>query len=307
AREVSMAVIASTLTTVAVFFPLVFVQGVGGQLFRDQALTVTFAMLISLVVAMTLIPMLASLKGRSPIAYKDEAPSPGWQPTSRGGQRVKKVVTPVSRAFFRWIPYGIALGGFFGFRVIGTAIGKVLRFVGRYFMMPYEAAARGYRALLPKALARPALVLGLAAAAFAASVALIPTLGLDLIPSLAQGRFEMTVKQAPGTALIDTDKLVAELQQKNAKDPNIALIYGVSGTGTRLDATPTESGENIARLLIVLKPGVGERGESAATDALRASMATHPGTEVKFARPQLFSFATPLEVELRGYDLAALE
>ncbi|HEX6833137.1 MAG TPA: efflux RND transporter permease subunit, partial [Rudaea sp.] len=55
AREVSMAVIASTLTTVAVFFPLVFVQGVAGQLFRDQALTVTFAMLISLVVAMTLI------------------------------------------------------------------------------------------------------------------------------------------------------------------------------------------------------------------------------------------------------------
>ena len=62
AREVSMAVIASTLTTVAVFFPLVFVQGVAGQLFRDQALTVTFAMLISLVVAMTLIPMLASLQ-----------------------------------------------------------------------------------------------------------------------------------------------------------------------------------------------------------------------------------------------------
>ncbi len=107
--------------------------------------------------------------------------------------------------------------------------------------------------------------------------------------------------------MIDTDKLVAELQQKNAKDPNIALIYGVSGTGTRLDATPTESGENIARLLVVLKSGVGERGERAATDALRATMASHPGAEVKFARPQLFSFATPLEIELRGYDLASLE
>jgi HAE1 family hydrophobic/amphiphilic exporter-1 len=97
------------------------------------------------------------------------------------------------------------------------------------------------------------------------------------------------------------------LQQKNAKDPNIALIYGVSGTGTRLDATPTESGENIARLLVVLKPGVGERGERAATEALRASMVSHAGTEIKFARPQLFSFATPLEIELRGYDLSSLE
>ncbi len=307
AREVSMAVIASTLTTVAVFFPLVFVQGVAGQLFRDQALTVTFAMLISLVVAMTLIPMLASLKGRSPIAYKDEEPSPGWQPTSAFGRVVKKIITPVSRLFFRWIPLVFMRAGFIVFGVIGKAIGKVLRAIGRVVLMPYNSAARAYHAFLPKALAHPLAVLGFAAVALAASIALIPTLGLDLIPSLAQGRFEMTVKQPPGTALIDTDKLVAELQQKNAKDPNIALIYGVSGTGTRLDATPTESGENIARLLVVLKPGVGERGEHEAIEALRASMGTYAGTEVKFARPQLFSFATPLEIELRGYDLASLE
>ncbi len=307
AREVSMAVIASTLTTVAVFFPLVFVQGVAGQLFRDQALTVTFAMLISLVVAMTLIPMLASIRGRSPIAYKEEEPSAGWQPSSRFGSGVKRVVAPVSKTFFRWIPIAIGIGVVFVSRVIGTVVGKFLRAVGRVVLMPYNAAARAYHAFLPKALARPGAVLAFAAIAFAGSVALIPTLGLDLIPSLAQGRFEMTVKQSPGTALIDTDKLVAELEQKNAGNPNIALIYGVSGTGTRLDATPTESGENIARLLVVLKPGVGDRGERAATDALRATMASHPGVEVKFARPQLFSFATPLEIELRGYDLASLE
>jgi HAE1 family hydrophobic/amphiphilic exporter-1 len=264
-------------------------------------------MLISLVVAMTLIPMLASLKGRSPIAYKDEEPSPGWQPTSAFGRLVKKIITPVSRLFFRWIPLVFMRVVFIVFGVVGKAVGKVLRAIGRVALMPYNAAARAYHAFLPKALARPAAVLGFAAAALAASIALIPTLGLDLIPSLAQGRFEMTIKQSPGTALIDTDKLVAELQQKNAKDPNIALIYGVSGTGTRLDATPTESGENIARLLVVLKPGVGERGERAATEALRASMVSHAGTEIKFARPQLFSFATPLEIELRGYDLSSLE
>ncbi len=307
AREVSMAVIASTLTTVAVFFPLVFVQGVAGQLFRDQALTVTFAMLISLVVAMTLIPMLASLKGRAPLAYIDEAPSAGWQPGSRFGRGVKSVTGPVSRGIFQWTPRLLAVTAFTGFGFVGKVIGTVLRAVGRVVLMPYNAAARAYHSFLPKALARPYAVLAFAALAFAGSVALIPSLGMDLIPSLAQGRFEMTVKLPPGTALSDTDKLVAELQQKNAKDPNIALIYGVSGTGTRLDATPTESGENIARLLVVLKPGVGDRGERAATEALRATMAMHPGAEVKFARPQLFSFATPLEIDLRGYDLASLE
>ena len=307
AREVSMAVTASTLTTVAVFFPLVFVQGVAGQLFRDQALTVTFAMIISLIVAMTLIPMLASLRGRAPLAYKDEAPSTGWQPTSRFGRIVKKILSPVSTLLFQWLPRLFALIAFVVFGMVGKVVGKILRIVGRFVLAPYNGAARAYHAFLPKALAHPFLVLGFAALAFVGSVLLIPTLGMDLIPQLAQGRFEMSVKMPPGTPLADTDALVKELQQKNAKDPNIELIYGVSGTGTRLDANPTESGENIARMLIVLEHGVGDKGELAATEVLRASMASHPGTEVKFSRPALFSFATPLEIELRGYDLASLE
>ena len=61
ASEVGGAVIAATLTTIAVFLPLAFVEGIAGQLFRDQALTVTFALAISLGVAVTLIPMMASL------------------------------------------------------------------------------------------------------------------------------------------------------------------------------------------------------------------------------------------------------
>ncbi|HDP94822.1 MAG TPA: efflux RND transporter permease subunit [Candidatus Aminicenantes bacterium] len=58
ASEVASAVTASTFTTVAVFFPIVFVEGVAGQLFRDMALTVTFSLLASLVVSLTLVPML---------------------------------------------------------------------------------------------------------------------------------------------------------------------------------------------------------------------------------------------------------
>jgi HAE1 family hydrophobic/amphiphilic exporter-1 len=61
--EVGAAVTASTLTTVAVFLPIVFVEGVAGELFRDQALTVTFSLLASLVVAVSLIPMLSALGG----------------------------------------------------------------------------------------------------------------------------------------------------------------------------------------------------------------------------------------------------
>ncbi len=71
--EVAAAVVASTLTTVAVFLPIVFVEGIAGQLFRDQALTVTVSLLASLVVAISLIPMLSAVGSRLPRANSDEA------------------------------------------------------------------------------------------------------------------------------------------------------------------------------------------------------------------------------------------
>jgi len=60
AREVAMAVTASTLTTIAVFLPMVFVEGITSIMFREFSLTVTFSLISSLVVSLTLIPMMAS-------------------------------------------------------------------------------------------------------------------------------------------------------------------------------------------------------------------------------------------------------
>ena len=59
--EVGGAVVASTLTTVAVFLPIIFVEGIAGALFGDMAITVTLSLLASLVVAVTLIPMLSAM------------------------------------------------------------------------------------------------------------------------------------------------------------------------------------------------------------------------------------------------------
>ncbi len=60
ASEVAMAVTASTLTTVAVFIPIVFVEGITSEIFRELALTITLSLLASLAVSLTVIPMLSS-------------------------------------------------------------------------------------------------------------------------------------------------------------------------------------------------------------------------------------------------------
>ncbi len=73
--EVWSAILASTMTTLAVFIPVVFIRGMSGIMFRQMAYVVSFSLLCSLIVALTLIPMLASrfLRFQSAQHYKDES------------------------------------------------------------------------------------------------------------------------------------------------------------------------------------------------------------------------------------------
>ena len=59
-KEISGAIIASTLTTLAVFVPVIFISGLIGQIFTEFALTISFSLFASLVVALTVVPMMAS-------------------------------------------------------------------------------------------------------------------------------------------------------------------------------------------------------------------------------------------------------
>ncbi|WP_297799680.1 efflux RND transporter permease subunit [Arenimonas sp. GDDSR-1] len=342
AGEVSMAVVASTLTTVAVFFPLVFVEGVAGQLFKDQALTVSIALMISLIVSLTLIPMLSSLKAHSPMAFAEDNQQPTaarekWHqflaslkelfryPLQRDWKRPLayaawvllvplKILTALIYVIALLFSLGYPLAVFGITWVIATFSrfgkgtgGKGMVWLGEKIIRPYDYAADYYRGILPKALERPRKILISAAVAFIASLLLATTLGSDLIPQLAQDRFEMTAKLAPGTRLEETDQLVSAIQSRHKADTDIQALYGVSGSGTRLDANPTESGENIAKLSVVLGKGYSRDSEAAITERLRETMRAYPDVQVKFGRPELFSFSTPLEIEIRGADLNSLE
>jgi len=297
-----MAVVASTLTTISVFLPLVFVQGIAGQLFRDQALTVAIAIAVSLVVAMTLIPMLSALKGRPPMGFPEEPGHPRWVP----GKAWQKPAMYAGRGLG-----GLFRHGFFAvawaitrlWRGIAALVGPVMRKASDLAMAPYARAERTYLRILPNALARPTPVLLVASLAFLLTMAAVPLLGTDLIPQLAQDRFEMTAKLPPGTPLAQTDALIREVQGKHAKDDGVRVLYGVSGTGTRLDASPTESGENIGKLSVVM---ADNDAEARLTDALRATMQANPSAQVDFSRPELFSLSPPLEIEVEGNDLESI-
>ncbi|PJJ96037.1 acriflavin resistance protein [Lysobacteraceae bacterium NML03-0222] len=306
-REVSLAVVASTLTTIAVFLPLVFVEGIAGQLFRDQALTVAIAIAVSLVVSMTLIPMLSSLKARAPLEFPDEPLPPaeqrevrGWRkPLVLAGRGIKGLIPALAYAFaWMWVR---------AWRLIVRLLSPIMQRASDLAMRPYARAENGYLQLLPKALAHPGKVLLLAAIAFAISMWMLPRLGTDLIPQLAQERFEMTVKLPPGTPLRETDALLQRLQAEHGKAEGVRALYGVSGSGTRLDANPADSGENIAKLSIVMENGGSAALESRLSERLRQSLAGQKDVAVDFSRPELFALAAPLEIEISGSSLESVE
>ena len=246
ASEVGGAVIAATLTTIAVFLPLAFVEGIAGQLFRDQALTVTFALAISLGVAVTLIPMMASSRGQ--------------QSSSSTGFRNR----------------------------VGTWFSSI------------------YTHLLDRALSHRFPTLIAATVLLVLAILLLQRTGTELVPQLEQGRFDVMLEAAPGTPLEKTDRIGNELQQLAASDPGVNYVYGVAGSGNRIDANPTESGENIARMLVVMNTDAGMGDQQRVIGKLRSRSRNLAGLQANFSSPELLSFDKPLEIEIQGYDLDSL-
>ena len=132
--EVGSAVIASTLTTIVVFLPIVYLQGASGELFKDQAWTVTFSLLSSLFVAILVIPTLYERVFRS--KKKDGAGETPKEPVQNnfvsGGKLVSKYAVILKDILEkRWLVIGISV-----VLVIGSYL--LLPFIGAEFMPKAE-------------------------------------------------------------------------------------------------------------------------------------------------------------------------
>ncbi len=299
ASEVGTAVIASTLTTVAVFFPLVFVDGIAGQLFRDQALTVTFSLIASLVVAVTLIPMMSSLSGRK----KAITPLELKEPRTSAGRFFRK-----SRLFFFYtIPTAVTKA----IRAIFNFFAKALKFFFSPFVWAfdkfYQASEEVYLGLLKTSLNNRLIVIVVAILCFGGSLTLVQKIGIELIPQLSQGEFKVEFKLPPGTPIEQTDSALKAVQEATKEAQNVQSTFAVAGTGNRMDANPDQGGENWGELNVLLASGASSDTESSVMSSMRSSLQVVPGLQYKFSRPSLFSFSTPVEVEISGYDLEQLK
>ncbi|MCC5843144.1 MAG: efflux RND transporter permease subunit [Verrucomicrobia bacterium] len=95
ANEVAAAIVASTLTTLVIFLPMAFIQGIAGILFQELALVVVFALICSLLVSLSLVPVLASKLLTSP-EHRHEARKP-WM--DRLATRIENQFKEVDRQY----------------------------------------------------------------------------------------------------------------------------------------------------------------------------------------------------------------
>jgi len=327
ASEVRMAVVASTLTSIAVFFPMVFVVGVAGQAFGNLGLAVVISLLVSLLVAIFFIPMLASRRGIAAGRLAEAKPS--FWPTA--SWHVFRRDFGEGNAFLRW-PYLIY---WIPRLVLGTlleTVGKLLyavlmglswiwqAFLGKGIILFFKGLTwlplklmsgllnwlnRAYPPVVRWAVENPLAMVLVTVLSMAATGWLALSLDSELLPEVHQGEFTVEAALPVGTPLEETVALLSPVEEAVLAERehirSLLLTFGFDpATSQRSD-----EGEHTARLKVILDSS-DPRVEAEVANRVRRHLENIPDLEARVTRPVLFSFRTPIEVEVHGEDLPRL-
>jgi multidrug efflux pump subunit AcrB len=175
-KEVALPVLAATLTTVVVFFPVTFLYGVSKFLFSALALAVALSLFASFAVAMTVVPLFCARFIKA---------------SAHHGTPSSEVPVTVDHPKPRW------------------------SFADRFnvwFNNRFEAFLRLYDSTVAVTLRRPGLTLLGFAAAFALSLGIFPLLGLSFFPRTDAGQFVINLKAPTGTRLSVTENEVTKVE-----------------------------------------------------------------------------------------------
>ena len=309
AEEVTGAITASTLTTISVFGPIIYVEGVAGELFGDLSMAVAFSMIASLVVALTLLPAMAGRFGR-----------PGADIVMPKAKREKpKGVFGWVKWVFGWIFYGPfrllhflfelgkALVGFWA-RTFGSLIGGIARPFLNAFDRAFDRFAERYHRVLEWSLDHKTAVLALSGAALAVTLMLGGMLPRNLLPEVDQGGFRVRLVLPEGTGLNATEEVATAIENELLVHDGVEAVFGRVGRDVRAYAEgEDETGLNTATFEVRLRDGYLTE---AVLNDVRGIADAHQDAELTFEAGQATALGTLLggaeadvAVRVRGEDL----
>ena len=271
AQEVAVPVMVSTLTTLVVFLPILFVPGIAGFLFRDLALTISFALIVSTLVALTIIPLMSSriLK-----------------------QKVSD--TAIKKGFFSKISSFTKGISTFTQERLGEPIGRFL-----------DSMENGYKSLLKKSLENKWTVILAATVLFLGTLPLFNQLGGEFFPPVDENAFVLDVAREPGVSLIELEKTMSQVESVIQKSvPEARLIVSDYGDKIGVEGADNPGGFH-GTVRVELTPNSQRaRSQFDITDALLVELEAVPGAEIKETRQNPLSpdGENGLVVQVFGYD-----
>ncbi|HSF39440.1 MAG TPA: efflux RND transporter permease subunit [Thermoanaerobaculia bacterium] len=336
-REVAAPVVSSTLTSVAVFFPMVFVEGIAGQAFGDLGLAVVVSQFAALAVALFFVPMLASRTG---VRWAGGAAREGSAVRGSSAWRSFREDSRRVRAWARGPLRALAVLPAFLYLLIRLPIALLFEGTGKLLLAGLGAfswvwrrgvapAARGLVGLVERGSHRlgggrksglrdgymrtvrwgvdhPMPVLGLTLALMAGTWMLGTRLDSELLPEVHQGELTFEVALPVGTPLEETEAMLAPVEQAilAERDHLRSMILTVGFDPA--NSQRADEGEHTARFKMLLDSS-DPRVEQEVIARLRDRLARIPDLDARVTRPVLFSAQTPIEVEIHGDDLPRLK
>jgi multidrug efflux pump subunit AcrB len=219
AEEVALPVLASTITTIIVFFPVMFLFGVAKYLFSALALAVVLAMLASYVVAMAVIPIYCA-------RFLTQEEARALEEAASGGGGAEHSGSLFQRAF-----------GVFNRR--------------------YQRFANWYEKQLRRALDHKLIVIGSVSALFAVSLLIFPLLGTQLFPTTDAGKFIIHMRSPAGTRIELTQALAAKIENEIRRiipPQELETVVSNLGLAPSISAIySSNSGEDTGEIMVTLK------------------------------------------------------
>ncbi|MDA1275422.1 MAG: efflux RND transporter permease subunit [Verrucomicrobia bacterium] len=328
--EVKGAVVASTLTTIAVFFPMVFVEGIAGQAFGALGLAVVVSLVASLIVAIYLIPMLASRQGMHLQNVSGAAPQ--WRRFYSVERFVESAKGASERSRLWVLPYGFVRMLFgaalevvgklcialftSGVWVTARLVAPALSFAGKVVLgIPTRIAGSIFArvgAIYPKiiewTLDHPMSVAGVILVTGWVTWTAASSMETELLPEVHQREFTFEASLPIGTPIEETSVILEKVEQAILADKRDikALITSFGYDVTNIKRS--DEGEHSARFKVLLAvSGDPVEKEEQVLRRLREKFSGIPDLEVRVVRPVLFSSKSPIVVEIQGDDLVVLK
>ncbi len=323
-KEVGMAVTASTLTTISVFLPVIYVHGVAGQLFKDQALTVTFALISSLAVSLTLLPMLASRR----FEFEKKSDEPTIQDAGvkkeANAKKTKWRLLLYPYYGLKWMLKYAFKGIYLAFNFVFSFILQLLLLVFHYLSLPlryvfmrvfkgfnfvYQKFAVRYHQFLVWSLNNKGKVIGGSLVFLLLTMLLATQIPRELMPKPEASSFELNLRTPVDYSLEQTVGVVGVIENWLGNQDSVDEYFSQIGVVSGMESLNPDVSQNSAQVYVELYQV--SQVESTIED-LRERLVDYPDLSFSIVKEQstlaqFLAFSTAeIGLKVKGDDLNRL-